>query len=642
MRAVYSFRSTSKAFNMKTKYSPRTVAVSDPTLYLQWGNGIPSATNIAALLLVAVSLTACGGKGAEVEHRQAEQQAEQRHQEASQRQAEMRDAAKVEMARVAAPMQMSSNGAVMGMSIAPMPRDYAAIPLAQNKFEQQVQNGIMVAGEIPVSTFSIDVDTGSYATLRRMLREGRLPEKGTVRVEEMLNYFAYDYPLPAKNAAPFSVTTELAPSPYNDDMMLLRIGLKGYDLLKSQLGASNLVFLLDVSGSMASTDKLPLLQTALKLLTAQLSAQDKVSIVVYAGAAGVVLDGASGNDTQTLTYALEQLSAGGSTNGGQGITQAYQLAKKHFIPNGINRVILATDGDFNVGVTDFDDLTALIEKEKAHGIGLTTLGFGLGNYNDQLMEQLADKGNGNYAYIDTLNEARKVLVDELSSTLFTIAKDVKVQVEFNPALVSEYRLIGYENRALAREDFNNDKVDAGEIGAGHTVTALYELRYVEAGNRMNDKLRYGVDAQTGKEKYSREEIAFLKLRYKLPAQTQSQLLSYPIRLDQSVKQLEQASDDFRFAAAVAGLGQLLNGSHYLHQFDYTKLSLLARSALGDDPFGYRHEFVQLMETAAAIEQSNQLPSKKTFDGSDKPFPPQDKLHGEPMRDKSNPRNERLQ
>ncbi|MCS6098005.1 vWA domain-containing protein [Shewanella baltica] len=627
---------------MKTKYSPKTVSVSKPTLYLQRGNGIPSATNIAALLLVAVSLTACGGKGAEVQHRQAKQQAEQRHQEASQRQAEMRDAAKVEMARVAAPMQMSSNGAVMGMSIAPMPRDYAAIPLAQNKFEQQVQNGIMVAGEIPVSTFSIDVDTGSYATLRRMLREGLLPEKGTVRVEEMLNYFAYDYPLPAKNAAPFSVTTELAPSPYNDDMMLLRIGLKGYDLSKSQLGASNLVFLLDVSGSMASVDKLPLLQTALKLLTAQLSAQDKVSIVVYAGAAGVVLDGASGNDTQTLIYALEQLSAGGSTNGGQGITQAYQLAQRHFIPNGINRVILATDGDFNVGVTDFDDLIALIEKEKDHGIGLTTLGFGLGNYNDQLMEQLADKGNGNYAYIDTLNEARKVLVDELSSTLFTIAKDVKVQVEFNPALVSEYRLIGYENRALAREDFNNDKVDAGEIGAGHTVTALYELRYVEAGNRMNDKLRYGVDAQTGKEKYSREEIAFLKLRYKLPAQTQSQLLSYPIRLDQSVKQLEQASDDFRFAAAVAGLGQLLNGSHYLHQFDYTKLSLLTRSALGDDPFGYRHEFVQLMETAAAIEQSNQLPSKKTFDGSDKPFPPQDKLHGEPMRDKSNPRNERLQ
>ncbi|MGL5048896.1 MAG: vWA domain-containing protein, partial [Shewanella sp.] len=295
-------------------------------------------------------------------------------------------------------------------------------------------------------------------------------------------------------------------------------------------------------------------------------------------------------------------------------------------------VILATDGDFNVGMTDFDDLIALIEKEKDHGIGLTTLGFGLGNYNDQLMEQLADKGNGNYAYIDTLNEARKVLVNELSSSLLTIAKDVKVQVEFNPALVSEYRLIGYENRALAREDFNNDKVDAGEIGAGHTVTALYELRYVEAGPMANDKLRYGVDAQTGQEKYSREEIAFLKLRYKLPEQTQSQLLSYPIRLDQNIKLLEQASDDFRFAAAVAGLGQLLNGSHYLHQCDYTKLSQLARSALGDDPFGYRHEFVQLMETAAAIEQSNHLPTKKVFDGTDKPFPPQDKLHGEPVRD----------
>ena len=623
---------------MKTIYSQKTIAHS----LLPWGNASISVSNSAALFLVMLSLTACGGKGSEAQQRQAELQAEQSHKEVSLRRAEMRDATKIEMARVAAPMQMSTHGAVMGMNIAPMPSDYAAIPLAQNKFEPLVQNGIMVAGEIPVSTFSIDVDTGSYATLRRMLREGRLPEKGTVRVEEMLNYFSYDYPLPAKNAAPFSVTTELAPSPYNDDMMLLRIGLKGYDLPKSQLGASNLVFLLDVSGSMASADKLPLLQTALKLLTAQLSAQDKVSIVVYAGAAGVVLDGASGNDTQTLTYALEQLSAGGSTNGGQGITQAYQLAKKHFIPNGINRVILATDGDFNVGVTDFDDLIALIEKEKDHGIGLTTLGFGLGNYNDQLMEQLADKGNGNYAYIDTLNEARKVLVDELSSSLFTIAKDVKVQVEFNPALVSEYRLIGYENRALAREDFNNDKVDAGEIGAGHTVTALYELRYVEAGNRANDKLRYGVDAQTGQEKYSREEIAFLKLRYKLPDQTQSQLLSYPIRLDQGVKDLEQASDDFRFAAAVAGFGQLLNGSHYLHQFDYTQLSLLARSALGNDPYGYRHEFLQLIQTASAMVQSGRIPIKKAFNGSGKPFPPEDKLHSEPVRDKSNTSHERLQ
>ncbi|WP_220733091.1 vWA domain-containing protein [Shewanella morhuae] len=598
------------------------------------------AINSAALLLVTLGLAACGGKGVEVQQQAERQQVEQNHKENSSHQTKMRDAAKVEMARVAAPMSISRNSATMG--IAPMPRDYAVIPLEQDKFERQIQNGMMVAGETPVSTFSIDVDTGSYATLRRMLREGCLPEQGTVRVEEMLNYFTYNYPLPAKNTAPFSVTTELAPSPYNDDMMLLRIGLKGYDLPKSQIGASNLVFLLDVSGSMASADKLPLLQTALKLLTAQLSVQDKVSIVVYAGAAGVVLDGASGNDTQTLTYALEQLSAGGSTNGGEGITQAYQLAKKHFIPNGINRVILATDGDFNVGVTSFDDLIALVEKEKANGISLTTLGFGQGNYNDQLMEQLADKGNGNYAYIDTLNEARKVLVDELSSTLLTIAKDVKVQVEFNPALVSEYRLIGYENRALAREDFNNDKVDAGEIGAGHTVTALYELRYVEAGNRTNDKLRYGVDAQTGQEKYSREEIAFLKLRYKLPDQTQSQLLSYPIRLDQGVKHLDQASDDFRFAAAVAGFGQLLNGSHYLHQFDYTQLSLLARSALGNDPYGYRHEFLQLIQTASAMVQSGRIPIKKAFNGSGKPFPPEDKLHSESVSDKSNTSHERLQ
>ncbi|MFB2801491.1 vWA domain-containing protein [Shewanella seohaensis] len=501
-----------------------------------------------------------------------------------------------------------------------------AVPPERNRFEKQVQNGIMVAGEIPVSTFAIDVDTGSYTTLRRMLKEGRLPQKDTLRVEEMLNYFSYDYPLPGKNEAPFSVTTELAPSPYNDDMMLLRIGLKGYEQSKAELGASNLVFLLDVSGSMASPDKLPLLQTALKMLTQQLDAQDKVSIVVYAGAAGVVLDGAAGNDSQTLNYALEQLSAGGSTNGAQGIQLAYQLAKKHFVEGGINRVILATDGDFNVGTTNLDELIDLVSAQKQQGIGLTTLGFGMGDYNDQLMEQLADKGNGQYAYIDSINEARKVLVEQLSATLLTIAKEVKVQVEFNPALVAEYRLIGYENRALAREDFNNDKVDAGEIGAGHTVTALYELRYVDAGNLANDKLRYGYNPKTGNEKYSRDEIAFLKLRYQLPDATQSQLLNYPIRADQRVNPLAQASDDFRFAAAVAGLGQLLNQSHYLHQFDYNKLSALTRSTLGEDTTGYRHEFMQLVDTAAVLAQTQRVPIKKSFDAGDKPFPPEDKPH----------------
>lgn len=571
-----------------------------------------SAATIARLglvsglsLTIVLSLTGCSDIGTQAQKRQeaAQQQADKRDKEALIRQTEVLDASMNEVQRrETAPvsLQMPANHTAVGMKRLPMPSDPRSGVIApeRNQFAQQVQNGIMVAGEIPVSTFAIDVDTGSYATLRRMLREGRLPEKGTVRVEEMLNYFAYDYPLPVKETVPFSVTTELAPSPYNDEMMLLRIGLKGYEVPKSQLGASNLVFLLDVSGSMASADRLPLLKTALKMLTLQLSEQDKISIVVYAGAAGVVLDGVSGNDTQALTYALEQLSAGGSTNGSQGMTQAYQLARKHFIKGGINRVLLATDGDFNVGVTNFDELIALIEKERHSGIGLTTLGFGMGNYNDQLMEQLANKGNGNYAYIDTLNEARKVLVDTLSSTLFTIAKDVKVQVEFNPALVSEYRLIGYENRALAREDFNNDKVDAGEMGAGHTVTALYELRYAEAGRMANDPLRYGYNPKTGQEKYSREEIAFLKLRYQLPDEQQSKLLSYPIRLDHAVKHLDQASDDFRFAAAVAGFGQLLNRSHYLHQFDYTELSQLTRSALGDDPFGYRHEFLQLVETTS--------------------------------------------
>lgn len=470
----------------------------------------------------------------------------------------------------------------------------------RDNFERQVANGIMVAGEIPVSTFSIDTDTGSYTTLRRWINQGRLPEKGTVRVEEMINYFNYQYSIPSRLEQAFSVNTELAPSPYNDHKMLLRIGLQGFEVDKSQLGASNLVFLLDVSGSMNSQDKLPLLKTSLKMLSQQLSEQDHVSIVVYAGASGVVLDGVKGNDIQAINQALNSLKAGGSTNGGAGIQQAYRLAQKHFIQGGVNRVILATDGDFNVGTTDHQALMDLIASKRDQGIALTTLGFGQGNYNDHLMEQLADKGNGHYAYIDTLNEARKVLVDELSSTLLTIAKDVKIQVEFNPAIVSEYRLIGYENRALNREDFNNDKVDAGEIGAGHRVTALYEISYVDSPNQANDKLRYGYDNATGTEKYSRDEIAFLKLRYKPIGQDTSRLISYAIRRDSGVKTLAQASDDYRFSAAVAGLGQLINQSLYTHDLSYSKVIDLANSAMGQDAFGYRHEFVQLAKTARLL------------------------------------------
>ncbi|BAJ03118.1 vWA domain-containing protein [Shewanella violacea] len=496
-------------------------------------------------------------------------------------------------------MKSLSRNHIMGQMSAPGLPAFREASSSDN-FKRQTANGIMVAGEIPVSTFSIDTDTGSYTTLRRWINQGRLPEKGTVRVEEMINYFNYQYSTPSTVEQPFSVNTELAPSPYNDHKMLLRIGLKGYEVDKSQLGASNLVFLLDVSGSMNSRDKLPLLKTSLKMLSQQLSEQDHVSIVVYAGASGVVLDGVKGNDIYAINQALNNLKAGGSTNGGAGIQQAYGLAQKHFIQGGVNRVILATDGDFNVGTTDHQALMDLIASKRDQGIALTTLGFGQGNYNDHLMEQLADKGNGHYAYIDTLNEARKVLVDELSSTLLTIAKDVKIQVEFNPAIVSEYRLIGYENRTLNREDFNNDKVDAGEIGAGHRVTALYEISYVDSPNQANDKLRYGYDAATGVEKYSRDEIAFLKLRYKPIGEDTSRLISYAIKRNSGINTLAQASDDYRFSAAVAGLGQLINHNLYTHDLSYSKMIELAKSAMGQDAFGYRHEFVQLAKTARLL------------------------------------------
>ena len=326
--------------------------------------------------------------------------------------------------------------------------------------------------EHPVSTFSIDVDTGSYANVRRMLNRGRLPRHDAVRVEEMINYFAYNYPLPDTLEPPFRVITEIAPAPWQKKNLLLHIGIKGFDIPKEKLPPANLVFLVDVSGSMRRHDKLELLKTSLKLLSNQLTEKDKVSLVVYAGASGLVLEPTPGNQRGKIQAALARLNAGGSTNGGAGIQLAYAIAQQAFIKEGINRVLLATDGDFNVGTVNFNGLKNLIEEKRKSGISLTTLGFGTGNYNDHLMEQLADVGNGNYAYIDTLNEAQKVLVDEMGSTLKTIAKDVKIQIEFNPKTVAEYRLIGYENRMLKREDFSNDKIDAGEIGAGHTVTAL--------------------------------------------------------------------------------------------------------------------------------------------------------------------------
>jgi Ca-activated chloride channel family protein len=469
----------------------------------------------------------------------------------------------------------------------------------REQYAHQEDNPVKRVAEQPVSTFSIDVDTGAYANVRRMLNAGQLPPRDAVRVEELINYFDYDYPLPDSRQPPFRVSTEVAPAPWNPKTVLLAIGIKGYDLPKTRLPPANLVFLIDVSGSMEAPDKLGLLKSSFKLLLRQLRPEDKVAIVVYAGAAGVVLEPTAGDQKAKIETALERLSAGGSTHGSAGIQLAYSLARQGLVKNGVNRVILATDGDFNVGTVSFEALKNLVETERKSGVALTTLGFGTGNYNDQLMEQLADAGNGNYAYIDTLQEANKVLVEQMSATLLTIAKDVKIQVEFNPAQVEEYRLIGYENRLLRREDFSNDAVDAGDIGAGHTVTALYEIALKGSGGALTEPLRYGKaaadDAPRG------DEIAFLRLRYKQPDSEASQLLEWPIRRTQIAGDWRDTSERFRFAAAVAGFGQLLRGGRYTGTFGYGDVLTLARDARGADPYGYRGEFLSLAGLARSLD-----------------------------------------
>jgi Ca-activated chloride channel family protein len=475
------------------------------------------------------------------------------------------------------------------------------------RYAHMDDNPVRLAAEQPVSTFSVDVDTGSYANVRRFLSSGRLPPEDAVRVEEMINYFDYRYATPEDRCKPFRVSTELAPAPWNEQAWLLRIGIKGYEVAASERPPANLVFLIDVSGSMQSPDKLPLLKNAFRLLTDQLTARDRVSIVVYAGSSGVVLEPTPGDQKYKIREALDRLEAGGSTNGAEGIERAYQLAHASRLKDGINRVVLATDGDFNVGVVNFEALVDMAERERASGTALTTLGFGTGNYNDQLLERLADAGNGNHAYIDTLSEARKVLVSELSSTLLTIAHDVKIQVEFNPAEVLEYRLIGYENRMLAREDFNNDKVDAGEIGAGHRVTALYEIVPVGSRGRV-DPLRYSPQARQPA-RSSSGELAFLRLRYKLPGSTSSELLESPI-MESSRVALQEASPDFRFAASVAAFGQLLRGGRYIGDFGFEDIEKLARSALAHDTEGYRREFVSLVKLAQALSSGQEQLSRR--------------------------------
>ena len=460
------------------------------------------------------------------------------------------------------------------------------------KYAQHDDNPVHRASEQPVSTFSIDVDTGSYANVRRMLRDGVRPPADAVRAEEFINYFDYGHPAPATKDVPFRVTTELAPAPWNAKRQLLMIGIKGYDVPKATLPPSNLVFLIDTSGSMDSPDKLPLLKQSFAQLVPQLRAQDRVSIVVYAGSAGLVLAPTPGDQHETILAALDRLAAGGSTNGGDGIRLAYAMAKQAYVRNGVNRVILATDGDFNVGTIDQGALETLVADQRKSGVALTTLGFGQGNYNDALAEQLADVGDGNHAYIDTLQEGRKVLVEEMQSTLLTIARDVKIQVEFNPAAVAEYRLIGYENRILQREDFANDKVDAGDIGAGHEVTALYEITPVGSAALRLPPLRYGND-KPGATTAKAGELAHLRLRYKRPGEDTSRLIETPIQRSQL---RAQPSSTLRFAAAVAAFADTLRGGTHLEGWNWSEIAAAAGDT-GNDRWGLRAELRELIAKA---------------------------------------------
>ncbi|WP_206412943.1 vWA domain-containing protein [Lysobacter enzymogenes] len=501
-------------------------------------------------------------------------------------------AAKSALARRALTAQAAGYG--YAAPAPPPPPPYYSQPANTEKYAQREDNPVQRASEQPLSTFSIDVDTGSYANVRRMLNDGIRPPADAVRAEEFINYFDYGHPAPASRAVPFKVSTELAPAPWNAQRQLLMIGIKGYDVPKQTLPPSNLVFLIDTSGSMNSPDKLPLLKSAFSMLTRQLRPQDRISIVVYAGSAGLVLPPTAGDKQQEILDALERLQAGGSTNGGDGIRLAYATARQSFIKDGVNRVILATDGDFNVGTVGTDALETLVADQRKSGIALTTLGFGAGNYNDELSEKLADVGDGNHAYIDTVQEARKVLVQQMGATLMTIARDVKIQIEFNPAQVAEYRLIGYENRLLKREDFANDKVDAGDIGAGHEVTALYEITPVGSKAARLPPLRYAAAAPAAGA--GNGELANLKLRYKRPGEERSQLIETPILRS---GERAAASDSLRMAAAVAAFADALRGGSQYDGWGWEQILGAARGVKRADPWGQRAEFVRLVERAKA-------------------------------------------
>jgi Ca-activated chloride channel homolog len=510
----------------------------------------------------------------------------------------------IRMRGVASQKSMAQASSVMHFECAPSVMVAYDVDYNTENYATIHENGFKEVFKDPLSTFSVDVDRASYSNVRRFLNNGQLPPADAVRIEEMINYFSYDYQAPTDDH-PFAVHQEMAVAPWNKDHFLMKVGLKGLEIEKENLPPSNLVFLLDVSGSMNAANKLPLLKSAFHLLVESLRPNDRVSIVVYAGASGCVLEPTPGNQKQKILEALNRLEAGGSTAGAAGLNLAYEKAEAGLIKGGNNRIILATDGDFNVGVSSNAEMERMVTEKKEKGIFITVLGFGMGNYKDDRLEVIANKGNGNYAYIDNLQEAQKTLVSEFGGTLFTIAKDVKFQIEFNPAKVLAYRLVGYENRLLNAEDFNNDKKDAGEIGAGHTVTALYEIIPVgarDAGNWIGqiDPLRYQKSA-VWPSVYESDEWVTLKLRYKEPDGDKSRLMVIPVK--GQVKPFQNASDDFRFVAAVAGFGMLLRNSEFKGSLTYAEVQEMARNARGRDQDGFKAEMARLIQTAEGLSRS---------------------------------------
>lgn len=549
------------------------------------------ARPLSLLLLATLLASACGGGRENATPTKAVAQREQ---------VEAQPSAPATDVAANANAADAKSAAYRGRGILAEPRDEER-SAAGESYAKIDENPFLEAARAPLSTFSIDVDTASYSNTRRFLNDGQLPPRDAVRIEELVNYFTYDYPQP-DGQTPFSVTTEVAECPWNTQHKLVHIGLQGKKVAQENLPPANLVFLIDVSGSMDEPDKLPLVKSSLRTLASQLTARDRVAVVVYAGASGLVLPSTPGDQRGEIVSAVERLQAGGSTNGGSGIRLAYRVAEENFIKGGTNRVVLATDGDFNVGLTSDAELVKLIEEKRSGGVFLSVLGFGTGNLNDSMMEKLADKGNGNYAYIDTESEARKALGEQVAGTLATIAKDVKIQVEFNPRLVAGYRLIGYENRLLADKDFNDDTKDAGEIGAGHTVTALYEV--VPAGQKLEnpgvDELKYSRPAEVA-QGASTNELLTVKLRYKEPEGDVSRPLNVGVPDRQA--SYSNASDNFKFSAAVAEFGLLLRGSRYKAQSSYVNAAELARASAGSDLSGRRAEFVNLVESARSLSGS---------------------------------------